>query len=194
MLIKECMKCPRPAVIHVTEIAAQGPPAKIIELHLCLDHAFAAGFMGIPVVTQKAAGDNPEGQILSGDSDLEIIQQMASDLVAGTTDEADAVVSVCPICGQSWGQFKQHGLLGCPNDYAQFQPQLGDLITSMHERHAQHIGKIPPQSKAADTVVRAKRIQLEIQLNAAIQGERYEEAARLRDQLRTHFGPESKLA
>ena len=119
---------------------------------------------------------------------------MASDLVASATDDVDTPVPPCPICGQTWGQFKQHALLGCPNDYTQFQPQLGDLITAMHERHSQHIGKIPPQSAAADTVVRAKRIQLELQLNAAIQGERYEEAARLRDQLRANFGPESKLA
>ena len=36
MLVKECMKCSRPALIHITDVVAKGPPLKVVELHLCL--------------------------------------------------------------------------------------------------------------------------------------------------------------
>ncbi len=184
MLVKECMKCSRPALIHITDVVAKGPPLKVVEVHLCLEHAIEAGLMGAPVLVGKTSTGKPIKQIPMH-PELAKLKQL--DAAAGVIEDADtAAASVaCPTCGTTWAHFQKHGLFGCANDYTLFEKQLTQMIRSMHERHSQHTGKLPPHSNSADTVVRAKRIQLEVQLSAAVQGERYEEAARLRDQLRT---------
>jgi protein arginine kinase activator len=178
------MKCSRAALIHITEVASKGPPAKIIQIHLCLEHAIEAGLMGAPVLLGKATSGKPIGNKPPLHPELAKIQQL--DAAVTSAQEPDAVESstACPTCGLTWAQFQKRGLLGCANDYLLFEKQLTSLISSMHERHSQHIGKIPPQSTATDTVARARKIQLQTQLNSALQAERYEEAARLRDQLR----------
>ena len=106
-------------------------------------------------------------------------------LIVVTLKEHERGEVACPTCGTTWAQFQKRGLFGCANDYTLFEKQLADMIRSMHERHSQHTGKLPPHSSSTETLVRARIIQLKTQLSAAVQGERYEEAARLRDQLRT---------
>ncbi len=192
MLIQECMKCSRPALIHITEVASKGPPAKIIEIHLCLEHAIEAGLMGAPVLLGKTSSGKLSGKKPPLHPELAKIQQLDAAVAAAQDEDTVASSIACPTCGVTWAQFQKCGLLGCANDYTLFEKQLTDLIRSMHERHTQHIGKIPPQSTAANMVARARKIQIQTQLNSALQGERYEEAARLRDQLRQMTGPEEK--
>ncbi|MGC9259629.1 MAG: UvrB/UvrC motif-containing protein [Phycisphaerae bacterium] len=188
MLFQECMKCSRPALIHITEVADHGPPRKIIEIHLCLEHAIEAGLMGAPVLIGKTSADQSPKKHPPMDPDLAKLEEL--DAAERREDAVDSSMR-CPTCDMTWAQFQKHGLLGCANDYTVFSEPLTDLIASMHERHTQHIGKIPPQSSSADTIARAKLIQLQVQLNAAVQEERYEEAARLRDQLRIMAEPEA---
>ncbi len=187
MLFQECMKCSRPSLIHISEVADRGPPRKIIEIHLCLEHAIEAGLMGAPVLIGKTPTGKSSEQHAAIHPDLAKLEELDAE------ERQDAVEStlICPTCAMTWAQFQKHGLLGCAHDYSVFSEPLTDLIASMHERHTQHIGKIPPQSSSAATIARAKLIQLQVQLNAAVQGERYEEAAKLRDQLRTMAEPEA---
>ncbi len=183
MSAKACMKCSRPALIHITDVVSKGPPLKVVEVHLCLEHAIEAGLMGAPILIGKTSSGKLIKQ-LPMHPELAMLKQL--DVAAGITDSANIpeVSTACPTCGTTLGQFQKGGLLGCPNDYTLFEEPLMDIIRSMHERHTQHTGKLPPQSSAADTVVRARKIQLESRLSAAVQAECYEEAARLRDQLR----------
>jgi protein arginine kinase activator len=184
MLVKECMKCSRPALIHITDVVAKGPPLKVVELHLCLEHAIEAGLMGAPVLVGKTSTGKPIKQIPMH-PELAKIKQLDAAAEVGDDAETTTGAVACPTCGITWAQFQKRGVLGCSNDYTLFEKQLSELIRSMHERHTQHTGKLPPNSSATDTVVRARKIQLQTQLSAAVQGERYEEAARLRDQLRS---------
>ena len=183
MSAKECMKCSRPALIHITDVVTNGPPLKVVEVHLCLEHAIEGGLMGAPILVGKTSSGKLIKQIPMH-PELAKLKQL--DAAAGITDSENIAEAStpCPTCGTTWVQFQKGGLLGCPNDYILFEEPLTDMIRSMHERHTQHTGKLPPQSGATDTVARARKIQLESQLSAAVQGERYEEAARLRDQLR----------
>ncbi len=183
MSAKECMKCSRPALIHITDVVAKGPPLKVVEVHLCLEHAIEAGLMGAPILIGKTSSGKLIKQIPMH-PDLAKLKQLSA--TAGTADDENITEAPtsCPTCGTTWAQFQKGGLLGCANDYTLFEEPLVDLICSMHERHTQHIGKLPPQSSAGDTVIRARKVQLESQLTAAVHAERYEEAARLRDQLR----------
>ena len=88
------------------------------------------------------------------------------------------------------GAFKMRGRLGCPRCYEVFRQHVVALLARVHDATA-HRGRYPGRSnhKAPDPVdVSAVREQLE----SAIAGERYEEAAALRDQLRRITGREER--
>lgn len=187
MLVQECMKCSRPALIHITEVAAKGPPPKIHEIHLCLEHAIEAGLIGTPMLLGQSSSGKATGENTPLHSELAKLQQLDADAATDQTDLVSAIA--CTACGLTWSQFQKRGRMGCPHDYTVFEKQLTNLIRSMHERHSQHTGKIPPRSDAPDTLAQAKLIQLQAQLHSAIRAERFEEAARLRDQLRTNSSP-----
>lgn len=88
----------------------------------------------------------------------------------------------CPSCGFSQADFKKTGRLGCPECYRVFETGLAPLLKAMHKGE-QHVGKVP--GKAARQVELGSKVKsLEAQLRKAVEEERYEEAARLRDQIR----------
>ncbi|MCC6678060.1 MAG: UvrB/UvrC motif-containing protein [Phycisphaerales bacterium] len=100
----------------------------------------------------------------------------------------------CPTCRMGYAEFKQGGLLGCPDCYKTFENQLAPLIERAHEGATHHIGKGPrrrgggpsPQaSLTAQLQERAARLRaIRKQLDEAVKAEQYEKAARLRDELR----------
>jgi protein arginine kinase activator len=88
----------------------------------------------------------------------------------------------CPSCGFSQGDFKKAGRLGCPDCYAAFAEGLAGLLKTMH-RGVRHVGKTPGTQRPPPEVGdRLDRLQKE--LAQAIAVENYEEAARLRDQIK----------
>lgn len=102
--------------------------------------------------------------------------------------------TACPSCKLGYSDFKQTGLLGCPDCYRVFETQLAPLIERAHEGAGQHIGKSPkrrgggagPQaSLTAALQERAQRLRaIRKQLDDAVKSEQYEKAAQLRDELR----------
>src|SRR4051812_6106211 len=116
-------------------------------------------------------------------------------------------IDTCPSCGTGYLEFRQSGLLGCPECYKAFESQLGPLLERAHEGGTHHTGRLPkralggapnpsaPQPRAmptppSPTEVKAKRItQLQKQLDDAVKAEQYEKAAKLRDELRTLAEP-----
>lgn len=124
---------------------------------------------------------------------------------------AKVPVGVCRSCGLTLNHFRQTGLLGCPDCYAAFESQLAPLLQKAHEGASQHTGKRParlrdtesatPAPPRTDSARAAKAspaapgpaipapdptlvaATLRKKLAAAIAEERYEEAAKLRDEL-----------
>lgn len=102
--------------------------------------------------------------------------------------------SSCPTCRLAYAEFKQGGLLGCPDCYRMFETQLAPLIERAHEGAGQHIGKSPKRraatphagpSLSAALQERAHRLRaIRKQLDDAVKTEQYEKAAQLRDELR----------
>src|SRR5690606_11035078 len=111
--------------------------------------------------------------------------------------------TVCRACSTTYAEFRQSGLLGCPECYRSFETQLGPLLERAHEGATHHVGKVPiralTRSRMAaqsgrgpgveavlgDAQARAERIKaLRRQMEEAIQAEQYERAAELRDELR----------
>ena len=89
---------------------------------------------------------------------------------------------VCPQCGQTYAEFQKTGMLGCAACYQAFRQELTPLITRMQGR-TQHAGRRPPVSEeeqARQTLMEDLRARME----AAVAEENFEEAARLRDELR----------
>jgi protein arginine kinase activator len=104
----------------------------------------------------------------------------------------------CPGCELTFNQFKQSGLLGCPECYRTFEALLTPLIERAHSGTSQHVGKQPrrmlataaegrlnPEAIVGTAEERARRLRaVRQQLDEAVQNEQYERAAKLRDELR----------
>jgi protein arginine kinase activator len=102
----------------------------------------------------------------------------------GSAEEmsVDATGARCPACGFSQADFKKTGRLGCSVCWETFEHGLATLLKAMHKSD-RHVGKVP--SKAAHTVVVSEKIKdLSTQLEQAVREEKYEDAARIRDQIR----------
>lgn len=89
----------------------------------------------------------------------------------------------CSQCGTTYATFKKTGLLGCANCYTDFHEPLEKLLNRIHG-HTHHEGKVPSGMKSAISVKLSVE-RLKEQLVKAIAAEEYEEAAALRDQIRS---------
>lgn len=162
----QCDICGKnPATVHLTEIIDN----QMNELHLCEECAH-----------KKSA---------------QMEQQFGlSDLLAGlvnpaektSKDEKETVTVKCPQCGMTYKDFKKIGRLGCSECYGAFRQFLGPLLKRIHGS-SMHCGKCPVRP-AVKGAARAKKqpdvSELRCRLQKAVEMEAYEEAARLRDQIK----------
>lgn len=156
---RKCDRCDCEATVHEVVIR-NGQKA---EKHLCDSCAREEGFTG---------------QATAPISDL--ITKFVISQAAG--EKAAVKVGICPTCGLTFNDFRQQGLLGCPDCYKAFEMQLTSMIERAHEGATHHVGKAP--KRMGGSAGRHERITtLRKQLNEAISAEQYERAATLRDQL-----------
>ncbi|MFZ5806679.1 MAG: UvrB/UvrC motif-containing protein [Verrucomicrobiota bacterium] len=88
----------------------------------------------------------------------------------------------CPACGYSQNDFRNTGRLGCPACYEVFGDLLNNLLQEC-QKSSQHRGKVP--RRQVHGVAEQQHVaDLEKKLADAVQKERFEEAAWLRDQIR----------
>ncbi len=155
----KCERCSSPATVHITEILGEG---KFEEHHLCEGCA------------QKYFQDT-QGK---GAGSKALTAEPVSEL-----DEALFGQQECPDCGIKFVDFRNNHRLGCSRDYDVFRAELMPLLENIHGE-TRHCGKTPrnfPKNKQAE----AEMTQLRQRLKRAVDREDYEEAARLRDQLKT---------
>ena len=88
----------------------------------------------------------------------------------------------CPQCGQKYSHFAQTGKLGCEKCYETFEQHLEPLLKRVHGSQV-HKGKYP---KRAGGSIRLKREleNLKLHLQELVVKEEFEEAAKVRDQIR----------
>ena len=87
----------------------------------------------------------------------------------------------CESCGFTQAEFKKQGRFGCAQCYDAFSDMLPALLEGMHKGTA-HVGKVP--HRALERKNLSDRLQrLESNLDLAIKAERYEDAARFRDEI-----------
>jgi protein arginine kinase activator len=152
----KCQNCPKAATLHITEVISE---TQFEELHLCEDCAQKYLYEPQPSKVVGKLGESEEA------------------------DEAGIIAGrQCEVCGLKFVDFRNTGRLGCPHDYSAFQAELTPLLEGIHGG-VKHSGKTPrrlPQTRQAQQEL----TKLRKQLHKAVVDEAYEEAARLRDQIR----------
>jgi protein arginine kinase activator len=87
----------------------------------------------------------------------------------------------CPVCGFSQADFKKTGRLGCSACYDAFSEGLSGMLKNMH-RGTVHVGKVPRRLAVARR--RSRELAgLQADLEKAVAGEQFEEAAGIRDRI-----------
>lgn len=156
-----CQRCnKREAIRHESVRAEDGSWA---ELHLC-----------------EPCAEKGDAGVLSQASLVQALIESAAQL-AGVRPAGPA--KTCPKCGITYAEFRARGRLGCPFDYEVFLPEMLPLVERIHHGGAQHVGKSPASTSGRSEADR-ELIELRRALSEAIQGERYEEAAKIRDRVR----------
>ena len=159
MLCDACGK--NPATVHLTEIVSD----QMNELHLCEECARKK--------SQDVEQNFGLGDLLGGMADIN-----------KNGKDKEAVSVKCLNCGLTYADFKKIGRLGCGDCYNAFKKYLAPLLKRIHGS-SQHVGKSPILAKK--TLGSKKKIdiqELRDKLQRAVEQEQFEEAARLRDQIK----------
>lgn len=97
---------------------------------------------------------------------------------AGVAKEPAAAVAACPACGLTRDTLRDRRRFGCPVCYDAFGDDVQAFLRELQYGDA-HVGRTP--RKAA---IQRRLALLQSSLSEAIATQRYEEAARLRDQIK----------
>ena len=167
MLCENCKK--NTAVVHMKGLLNGAPT----ELHLCQECSFNMVNMEMPTSLEN---------IFKGI--LESVQSMGP-MTIGPLSNRQVVRKApgpCNVCGLSYDQFKATGKLGCEACYQAFPKEIVALFKNV-QGSSHHEGKFP---KRVGTQFRQQREvdKLRSTLKKAIDEENFEEAARIRDQIR----------
>lgn len=89
---------------------------------------------------------------------------------------------VCPVCHTSLDTFAKTSKFGCGSCYDAFERYLDPVMRRIHGTTT-HTGKIPDRSQ--NTAIKKRRLtDLKEQINKAIANEDFENAAKLRDEIK----------
>lgn len=110
------------------------------------------------------------------------LQAVLAAVLSAMAQKEQAPEITCPRCGETYSEFQKTGMLGCAECYQAFRKELTPLIARVQGR-AQHAGRRPPVSE--EEQARLNQMEsLRSRMEAAVAEENFEEAARLRDELR----------
>ena len=143
------------------------------ELHLCQECSFKMVNMEMPISMEN---------IFKGIMDS--VQAMGP-LTLGQPPGRQAprqTPGPCTECALTYEEFKAKGKLGCEACYQAFPKEIVALFKSV-QGSTHHEGKFPKRS-GQQFRQRREADKLRIDLKRAVDDENYEEAARLRDQIR----------
>lgn len=144
------------ATVHLTEIIND----KVVEMHIC---------QNCTKTKTKEFKDN-----------LTIPELLTGLMDTGETHKREISLK-CPFCGLTYADFKKKARLGCGRCYSVFKVQILPLLKKIH-------GSLTYAGKSAITAQKDSFPdgvkELKTRIERAIKLEEYEEAARLRDELK----------
>ncbi|WP_096202185.1 UvrB/UvrC motif-containing protein [Bacillus sp. FJAT-45350] len=166
MICQECNQ--RPATLHFTKIIN----GEKTEFHICEHCAKEKG--------EHFPGTNSFSihHLLSGLLNFDPSSQGQS-----STIKAPQNVS-CEKCKMTYEQFARTGRFGCAHCYQTFSSKINPILKRVHSGNQTHAGKIPKRI-GGSIQVRKQINQLKEEMKANIEQEEFEEAAIIRDQIRS---------
>lgn len=154
---------------------------KLSEIHLCDKCASEKG-----MITFSFDKASVFGNMLSGFMEEEAV------VLEG---EGKEIPKIKCKCGWSNADLKKTGYLGCPVCYRTFKKMVLPLLKKIHGSN-HHIGKIPSKVPVKEKIIEREIVdkdmkklrELKEQLQLCISEEKYEEAAKLRDEIKKAEG------
>lgn len=163
MICQECQQ--ETATVHITKIIN----GRKTELHLCRRCAQAHDELDFSFEPQFSLHN--------------LLGSLLGESMRGSREALGKAKVQCPSCDLTFAQFSQIGRLGCSDCFTSFDEQLAPLLRRIHGS-SRHTGKVPHRSQGAVRFARElERLREEMRL--AVQKEKFEEAARLRDEIKT---------
>lgn len=165
MLCQECNK--KEASLHFTKILND----EKTEVHLCDECAREKG--------EHIPGSNGFSihQLLSGLLNIEQAFPNAQNVTIQRDQE-------CGKCRTTYQQFVRTGRFGCTECYETFSVKLDPMLRRVHSGNITHVGKIPKRIGSGIHLNR-KIEDSKLLLQQYILKEEFEEAAKLRDEIRS---------
>jgi protein arginine kinase activator len=159
-----CQRCNKPATYHITDLEK---PGRYQEYHFCDEHA-------LQHLTPSASAS--EGGV------PDLVKGLVDGGKGSTVQSSPVDRLTCPQCQLTFLEFRNTGRMGCPHDYEVFRDEIVPLLENIHNA-TRHSGKVPrraPKSSETRSLLNQRRGELK----TAIASEDYEQAARLRDEIR----------
>lgn len=155
------------------------------ELHLCEDCSRKLGITNI----------NYQMPLEFGDFFGSFLEEFNSPIFSPLLQEVKNLT--CESCGFTFDDIVKMGNYGCPNCYETFDDKMAPILKKLqgNNRHTGRLGKISDnhisvspndtiKEKQADKKQMSKLEKLQQQLKQAIKEEKYEEAAKIRDEIK----------
>ncbi len=159
MLCEKCKK--NVATVHLTEIVNN----QKIEKHLCEECSKEEGYT---IKTHVS------------------LQDLLTAFISAHSEASEVAEKTCPQCGATYADFRNEGRLGCPNDYEVFREAIDPLLEKVHGK-VEYTGKVP--SRAGESQRKQYQIMtMRRELREAVEREDYENAAKLRDEIKEKEG------
>ncbi|MFC7061792.1 UvrB/UvrC motif-containing protein [Halobacillus seohaensis] len=168
----DCQRChKRPATVHLTQVIN----GEKTETHVCEYCAKEKGYMS----------DNEENftlnDLLSG-----LFNYEQSPSIKGNHSKAfqSNKQLKCPTCGLTYQNFAQIGKFGCGDCYKTFNERLNPIFRRVHSGNTRHDGKVPKR-EGGNLHLKRQIGEYKSELQRLIEQEEFEEAAKIRDQIRS---------
>lgn len=167
----ECQEChQRTATLHYTQVINGNKT----EVHICEQCAKEKGYISYDEDNYSLHN------LLSGLFNFE-----SSPLTENqSTTYEPKKKFVCDQCGMSYDEFKRVGKFGCAECYKTFDERLNPIFRRVHSGNTKHEGKVP--KRIGGNIHLRKQLDLrKNDLQVLIEKEEFEEAAKVRDQIRS---------
>ncbi|WP_373166704.1 UvrB/UvrC motif-containing protein [Agathobaculum sp. Marseille-P7918] len=151
------------------------------EMHLCEDCAKKENIGGAfenAFASMNHFWSDPFHSFLGGS-----FGSLWNDMLGAPTATLLGTERKCPTCGMTESELRRTGRVGCPDCYNTFSDILNPYVEKIHGA-TQHIGAAPAAEQPKADPIETLRAQLK----TAVENEEYEQAARLRDEIRRMEG------
>lgn len=117
------------------------------------------------------------------------LTNMLASMFGESISNGKPVSKRCECCGASFSDIAQSGRVGCSECYTTFRKELLPSLNRLHGK-AIHIGNTPNEERKKESAA-DKIKKLKLKLADAIKAEEFEDAAKLRDEIRALEGEEN---